>query len=257
MRRILVLVVLIAIFAALYALSRSVASWQHYTLSGDPGALLYAASFDGGATDGFNSDWSQYPGRLSAAITGGQMQITIGAEDSGAYSVAIPHFTDFDLRVDAETLDGPVDNGYGVVFRLQNQDNTSVEDDSYYLFLISGDGYYQVSRAILGKVKILSDWIDSDAIHQGVGGLNQLRVVAKGDQFHFWINDQSVKLCIPDDPNGISTYSDGTCVKGSMVDALTDDTIANGQIGVSAQSTDTGGAGVVAGFDHLVVYAPG
>ena len=47
MRRLLLLVVLIVLFVLLLALSRSIASWQHYVVSGDPGALLYAATFDG------------------------------------------------------------------------------------------------------------------------------------------------------------------------------------------------------------------
>ena len=256
MRRILVIIILVVIFAVLFALNRSLASWQHAIISGDPGQLLYAATFDGGSSDGFNDDWSQYPGRLSAELDQGQMKITIGEVDGGAYSVAAPHFGDFDLRVQAQTLEGPVDNGYGVVFRLQNKDNTLLEDDSYYLFLISGDGYYRVMRALDGVPQIVSDWIDSPLVQQGLHTANQLRVVARGNQFQFYINGEQVQLCIPDDPGAVSTYSGGTCFGGAMVDALTDDAIPNGQIGVSARSTATGGAGVVVAFDNLLVYAP-
>jgi hypothetical protein len=257
-RRILVLIVLVVIFAVLLLASRSIAGWQHYIIAGDSGSLLYAASFDGGRSDGFNGDWSQYPGRLSAQIASGQMQISIGGEESGAYSVALPHFGDFDLRVEAQATAGPIDNSYGVVFRLQNKDNTAVEDDNYYLFLISSDGYYEVSRAINGKQKELSTWISSAAVNQGMNAVNRLRVTAKGNQFHFFINDQPVNLCIPDDPNAQSTVNpvSGDCMGGAMKDSLTDDSIPNGQIGVVAKSTDTGGAGVVAAFDNLLVYAP-
>ncbi len=95
MRRLLVLIVLVLIFAALLALSRSRASWQHYVVSGDAGALLYAATFDGGAADGFNGEWDQYAGRLSTQIDGGQMQVSIGEAGSGAYSVAAALFRRF------------------------------------------------------------------------------------------------------------------------------------------------------------------
>ncbi len=89
---------------------------------------------------------------------------------------------------------------------------------------------------------------------QGLNAINQLRVVARGDSFRFYINDTPVQLCIPDDPNAISTYSGDTCIGGAMLDALTDSAIPNGQIGVTAQATSD--AGVVAAFDNLLVYAP-
>ena len=186
------------------------------------------------------------------------MQISIGADSAGAYSAVRPYFGDFDVRVDAQATDGPIDNSYGLVFRLQNKDNNLVEDDNYYLFLVSSDGYYQVSRAIDGRQKELSTWIELSAIQQGLKAVNTLRVIAQGDQFRFFINNQSVTLCIPDDPDAQSTVNpvSGECMGGSMQDTLTDASIPNGQIGVTAQSTQTGGAGVVAAFDNLLVYAP-
>lgn len=256
MRRFLLLVVLVAVLAALVALQRSIADWQHYVVTGEPGALLYAASFDGGGTDGFNSDWSQYGGRLSTALADGRMQVSIGEAGSGAYSVAAPYFSDFDLRVEARAVDGPIDNAYGVVFRLQNEDNASVDDDSYYLFLISSDGYYRVMRSISGQLGIISDWIDSPLINQGLDAANELRVIARGSEFRFLINGEAVSLCIPDDLDATSTYAGGTCYGGSMHETLTDTTIPYGQVGVTAQATPSGGEGVVAAFDNVIVYAP-
>ena len=124
MRRILTLSLLVVIFVVLLTASRFVASWQHYIVSGDAGTLLYTASFDGGSTDGYNGDWAQYPGRLSAQIASSQMQISIGADRAAArIRLARPYFGDFDVRVDAQATDGPIDNSYGLVFRLQNKDN--------------------------------------------------------------------------------------------------------------------------------------
>ena len=256
MRRLIILIGLVVVFVALLALSRSAASWKHAIASGEPGALLYAASFDGGGLDGFNGDWGQYSGRLAAQLDAGRMQISVGDPGAGAYAIAEPHFGDFDLRVEARAVAGPVDNGYGVVFRLQNKDNNQVDDDNYYLFLISSDGYYRVSRAFDGSERIISDWIASPLVNQGMDAVNHLRVVAQGDQFRFSINDQPVQLCIPESPDGESTFDAlGNCM-GAMVDTLTDATIPSGQIGVSALSTPTGGEGVVAAFDNVLVYAP-
>ncbi len=47
------------------------------------------------------------------------MLVSIGEAGSGAYSVASPYFGDFDLRVAAQAVEGPIDNGYGVVFRCK------------------------------------------------------------------------------------------------------------------------------------------
>ncbi len=258
MRRLLGLIVLIAVFAVLLVLSRSRASWQHYVVSGDAGSLLYAATFDGSPTDGFNGEWDQYDGRLSTQIDGGQLRVSIGEAGKGAYSVAAPYFGDFDLRVAAQAVEGPIDNGYGVVFRLQNKDNTSVEDDSYYLFLISSDGWYQVSRVVDGLPQVLSDWIESSAIRQDLNVVNDLRVIARGAQFSFYVNGENVPLCLStgDTPIGQAIYNAGTgeCSGGEVAYALTDDSIPDGQIGVTAQAT--GDAGVVVAFDNLLVYAP-
>jgi hypothetical protein len=142
---------------------------------------------------------------------------------------------------------------------LQNKDNTALEDDSYYHFLISADGWYRLERVIDGgSPEIISDWIASPLVNQGLGAINRLRVVARGDQFRFYVNDQPVQLCIPDDPTAQSTINplDGSCMDGAMLDTLTDASIPNGQIGVSAQSTQTGGEGVAAAFDNLLIYAP-
>jgi hypothetical protein len=256
-RRILVLVVLVVILAALFTLSRSVAGWQHYLVSGSANTVLYAASFDGGGADGFNGDWSQYAGRLSAALEGGQMRVTVGEAGGGAYSVAAPYFSDFDVRVAARAVSGPVDNAYGLVFRLQSQDNRVVEDDSYYLFLVSSDGYYRVTRAIRGNERVISDWIESPLVAQGLDAVNRLRVTAAGDQFRFFINDQPVTVCIPDDPDAQSTINplDGSCMGGKMLDTLTDASIPYGQIGVGALWTsESATEPVVAAFDNLLVY---
>lgn len=256
MRRLLVLIILVVLFVVLFFFIRSAASWKHAVVTGDAGALLYVASFDGGAADGFNADWEQYAGQLSAQLDAGQLRISVGKPKGRAYSVAAPYYADFDLRVEARAVEGPIDNGYGVVFRLQDKANSNFEDNSYYVFLISSDGFYQVSRVVDGDEKIISVWNQSPLVNQGLDAVNRLRVIARSDQFSFYINDQPVQLCVPDDPNGESTFDAlGNCM-GTMIDTLTDATIPNGQIGVSAIVTDTGGEGVVAAFDNVVVYAP-
>jgi hypothetical protein len=121
------------------------------------------------------------------------------------------------------------------------------------MFLVSSDGYYRVQRAVDGQEKDISTWIPSPLVHQGLNVDNWLRVVAQGEDFHFYINGEAVELCIPNSVFGVSTYSDH-CQDGTMLPMLTDSAIPNGKIGVVAQSLDE--RGVVVDFDDLVVYGP-
>lgn len=202
---------------------------------------MYAAAFDDTL-----GDWDLYAGRLSAQAVDGALRLEVGSPQSLPFSTARLHFADFDLSLRARPVDGPLDNGYGIIFRAQNPQN-------YYLFLISSDGYYRVQRAVDGEEKILSDWIPSSLIHQGMNVENTLRVTALGDIFQFYINDERVELCIPDDPAGVSTYAD-ECVDGTMQDTLVDNAVSSGQLGVIARSFDE--PGVVVEFDDVVIVGP-
>ncbi len=248
MRRIGFLLILVALLITAVVVSRLVAGW-HYVLPAEPGAVLYAATFDD-----LIGDWEQYEGRLSAEILPeGVLRLDVGNVSSGPFSVARQYFGDFDARVEARAVSGPVNNGYGMIFRLQNHDNSSPSDDSYYLFLVSSDGYYQVRRVLGDEQKELSTWIPSPVVNQGIGVANTLRVVAQGDQFAFYVNGQQMPLCIPDDPEGRSTFVT-SCTGGTMQPSLTDSSLAYGQIGLVATTLDE--PDVVVEFDNLVVYGP-
>lgn len=247
LRRVFPLLVLIAALAILVILDRAASGWTPI-VSGAHGALLYAASFDGGATDGFNDEWDQYTGRLTASIEEGALLFRIDEPRGAPFSAPTPFYLDFDARTAASAVDGDnSNNGFGIIFRLRDSDN-------HYRFLISSDGYYRVVRTVDGEQKDLSTWIPSDAIEQGIGVTNRLRVVGRGDQFHFFINDQPVQLCIPDDPNGVSTYSGGQCF-GMMLDSLEDAMLDAGAVGLTAESLDLPGEVRVA-FDYLLIFSP-
>lgn len=250
MRRFLVLLVLIILLAASYALNRLTQNW-HYVMPVEPGQVAYVAAFDG-----FTEDWSQYQGALAAQVTdGGVLRLETDSASSGPFSVTRQYFGDFDLRAQAVPVAGPEDNGYGLIFRLQDNGNTDLSDDRFYWFLISSDGYYQVVRVLNGQQKRLSDWIPSDAIQTGIGAANWLRVVASGDRFRFYVNNQPLQLCLPDDPDAESTFTAlNECVQGQMVDELVDSTIPNGRIGVTAHAFSEGGVAVE--FDNVMVLGP-
>ncbi|MBZ0301897.1 MAG: hypothetical protein K8J31_19265 [Anaerolineae bacterium] len=240
MRNIILLLALAATLIVLTNLSALMADW-HYVVTGEPGEVLYATGFDDRL-----DDWERYDGRLSAQMADSALRIDVGASQSLPFSTSRFYFGDFDLTVRARPLAGPLDNGYGVIFRAQDSRN-------YYVFLISSDGYYQVRRALDGQPKVLSDWIPSTLIVQGLDADNELRVVAQGETFQFFVNGQALELCIPDDPDAVSTYAD-QCIQGQMLPELVDDAIDRGQIGVIAQALDE--PGVAVEFDNVRVFSP-
>jgi hypothetical protein len=201
--------------------------------------------------------WAQFnDGRLSAQMTEGALVLRVDSPASGVFSTYPAHFADFDLRAELRAVDGPIDNAYGVIFRVQDNDNDRLADDSYYLFTISSDGYYRVTRVLNGHETVLSNWIPSPLIDQGLDADNHIRVLATGNTFRFFINESPVQVCVPDDPAGISTYAMDTCFQGQMLDVLTDDAIASGQVGGAAITTQSGGPGVVVQLESLVLLAP-
>ena len=248
MRRFGFFLLLIAALVITVALSRLTASW-HYVLPVQPGQVAYAATFDQ-----LIEDWNQYEGRLEAQVADGVLRLHVGEVGSGPFSTTRQHFADFDLHVQATAIEGPENNGFGVIFRLQDGDNTIPSDDRYYLFLISSDGYYEVKRVVGREEKLLSAWIESPLINLHIGATNWLRVIARGNRFQFLINDQPVQVCVPNNPAGESTYFMGECVDGTMQDVLVDNTIPSGQLGVVALSIDE--PGVVVEFDNFLVYGP-
>lgn len=241
MRKWLILFGLVALLVALIVLNDAITNWR-YVVTGEPGAVLYVGTFDG-----FDDEWEQYQGRVEADIVEGVIRLTAEDVEQVPYSAAMPNFADFDLRVETRAVDGPVNNGYGVVFRLFDNQNQ-------YIFLISSDGFYQVVRRVDGDDHRVSDWIRTPIIHQGIGVTNTVRVVGVGNRFWFYINDQLVQLCVPNDPDGESTYFNFSqeCVEGTMQDVLVDDSLPVGRVGVVVRTLNE--PGVVVEFDNFVVY---
>lgn len=154
--------------------------------------------------------------------------------DRGAYRIAVydtdlaswgypepeNDFEDFVIEVDAHRVDGPEDNEYGIITRVQ-------PDDSFYLFSISSTGSVSIQKHIEGEWEYLVEWTASPAVRQG-GEINRLRVTCQGPKLRFFVNGQPV--------------------------AQADDAgFRSGNIGLLASAGDIGG--VVVAFDNLRVRA--
>ena len=117
-----------------------------------PGQLLYVTTFDA-----FTEDWQLYEGELAARIMADdgnpRLEIAVDSIQAGAFTLLDQAFGDFDVITDVVQVAGP-DNldapGFGVLFRHQDNNN-------FYAFMISGDGYYQVIRRQDGVGRLLFD----------------------------------------------------------------------------------------------------
>ncbi len=251
---------------------------REFPLTGRAGALLYAAAFAG-----FADEWDLYAGQQSAQMQDGQLRLAVSAPQTATWSSARPRFADFDARAQATASAGPIDNAFGLVFHLRERaaacDLPAVifcgvervlplagaalrqlfapsHSSAYFAFLISSDGYYSLWQTQAGATKPLSAWIDAPQIELGLGASNQIRVVARGRSYRFFINGAPAPLCLPHAPSAASAYSGGQCIDGSMQEVYQAPTAATGKIGFIAQSTTSGGGGSVLHFDNLLVFSP-
>ena len=248
-------------------------------LAGESGELLYVATFSA-----FLEDWDLSAVGQNARVVDEQLEISVDEAQTAIWSAARPRFTDFDLQVAATAHDGPLDNAFGLVFHADDHDDSDCAlpavllcgiDElmplagaalkqafgqqlrpSYTAFLISSDGFYSLWRTTNDTPRALSAWIPSPIINQGISVKNTIRVYSRGASYQFFVNDSPVQLCIADDPEAESTFAAGECIGGTMRDSFEDKTILSGKVGVIAQSTATGGGGVVVRFDDLIVHSP-
>ena len=97
-----------------------------------------------------------------------------------------------------------------------------------YWFEISHDGYYAVEIMDAVENEILVDVTASEAINQGLGAVNRLRVVCDGSEFSFYVN-------------------------GTLLTELSDTSFSSGSIGLAVGVYDE--SGMAFHFDNLRLRA--
>jgi hypothetical protein len=222
----------------------------------DPGEFLYATTFDA-----FNEEWDMYRGRDSALVVdsaefktgwlaGEALSIDYGTGDSEGlvWSTLDRKFNDFDLRVTTQVVSGPDEESmYGVMFRYKDKEN-------FYLFLMSGDGYYSLRKVTNGVIEKVSDWNTSDVIRQGQGA-NEIRIVADYDSFRFFVNGQSMRLCLKGKNLNSMWAGPEACVEGGeLTTVYRDPSFKQGKIALFAGSVY--GSEVSVAFDDMLVAGP-
>ncbi|NDJ84670.1 MAG: hypothetical protein GYB66_02185 [Chloroflexi bacterium] len=244
----------------------------------EPGELLFITTFDK-----FNDEWDE--GEILADENGDNhlvlsWEFEAGPPD-GYFALLNRKFRDFDMRVTTTQLNSdPVhDNRYGIIFRYRN-------DENYYLFEISGDGYYQLSKVYSddddpeGVVQeTLSVWIPTtdqtsfepphptlirpgkqNVIESPKDAQNEIRIVARDDAFRFFVNGKPLLLCLKGSRReSMYVENEQECVEGNEATyVFTDDDFKQGQIGLSVGNTPNSADDypITIAFDNIVILGP-
>lgn len=142
--------------------------------------------------------------------------IEVKVPEMVVWSLVGDPYADVSVEVEAEVPAGSDVTAAGVIFRYQDNDN-------FYLYSVSNDGYYQLELLQDGEWIMLIDPTLSDTVGKG---RNTLRVEARGSRIALYAN-------------------------GVLLEETADTTFSSGDAGL-AVSTFEGSTGTVR-FDNLVI----
>ncbi|GJM41142.1 MAG: hypothetical protein DHS20C20_14240 [Ardenticatenaceae bacterium] len=171
--------------------------------------------------------WREYnQGGAVVEIAEGTLNISTSQTGQIWWTNVGRDFSDVIVTVQARQTSGPNNNAYGILCRYQDENN-------FYIFLISGDGYYAVGKYQAGEEQITyltpnQEYVFSDLINQGVA-TNLLRASCVGNELSLSVN-------------------------GLPLVTVTDNTFSGGDVGLGVSTLEPGTA--VVQFDDLLVLAP-
>jgi pSer/pThr/pTyr-binding forkhead associated (FHA) protein len=148
--------------------------------------LIYSDDFNDSETG-----WGEVFAPDTVRQYGGSRYHIIAKEnDVFTWSKLGREFTDFVLEVDATQDQGPSNNSYGLLFRIE-------DDEHFYRFGISGDGFYFLDKAVGSEWVSVIDWTESPYINRGQAS-NRLKVTCAGSQITLHVNDQHLATATDD-----------------------------------------------------------
>ena len=156
--------------------------------------LLLTACDTGEYEEPFDEAGSWGIGRTSdvtGKVENGVYEMLVKSNSELYMATAGESFSDGVYEVEATQIAGPLNNGYGFLFKVDD------ETDSFYAFEISGDGWIWIGRCVdlceTEQVALVGgDWFRSPAINQGLQATNVLRAGVDGSLMTFYVNGVEV-----------------------------------------------------------------
>lgn len=188
--------------------------------SSKPGTVLYKDDFSRSS-----SGWETFSDENNSLIAyqADGLRIVVNQSQTDLWTRPGKKFTDSWQEVDAIKLGGPDNNHFGLICRYKDQNN-------FYAFLVSSDGYSGVVKMKGGKMTILgNDSLEfNQSIHQGQV-LNRLRAGCIGPVLILFVNGEKILV-------------------------RQDSDFGAGEIGLIAGSYEKSGVDIY--FDNFAVYKP-
>jgi hypothetical protein len=124
---------------------------------------------------------------VEGQVDDGVYEMNVKSNHGLYLATAGKNFGDAVYEVEATQIGGPLNNGYGMLFRVDES------TDSFYVFEVSGDGYVWIGYCSdLCETEAVAlvggDWFRSTAVNTGLHVKNRLRVEADGPQMTFFVN---------------------------------------------------------------------
>jgi hypothetical protein len=187
----------------------------------DGQGVLFQDSFDNP-----RSGWGEdQRAEFERGYENGEYFIELHTPDWFAWARPGKRLSDVSVEANVSLASGAPDGHFGVLCRYVNADN-------FYYFAISADGYYAIFSRVDGEMGILtgngSGMLASPAIKTG-GEVNHIVAVCRGNELSLSVN-------------------------GQLLDTVTDEDHARGDVGLGAGSGPAGDALVK--FDDFTVTAP-
>lgn len=126
---------------------------------------------------------THYDGTTASYYKAGRYHVSVNEADLIAWEAGDLSGEDFVLAVDMSHYDGPLDNQGGILFRY-------VDEDNFYYFAVSSDGYYLLDKLIDDEWESLIGWTESDAINTGERSTNRLGLMVEDDRITLLTNDE-------------------------------------------------------------------
>lgn len=150
--------------------------------------------------------------------------LKVNMPNSLIWSINQPRFRDSRIEVDAVLLDGPVNDNFGVICRF-------VDNQNFYGFLVTHDGYYGIFKMLNGEMVMTGDKTNLDfneVIRQG-GVVNHITAECTGEMLSLTVND-------------------------TLLAEILDNSFSEGQVGLIAGAYENAGVKVL--FDNFKVTQP-